>query len=356
MPKVSIIVPVYNTEKYLKACIESILSQSFSDFELILSDDGSSDSSGKICDEYRIRDSRVIVIHKECTGVSDTRNVALDRARGKYITFVDSDDTIECDTIQICVQVLENTRADCVCFGYDKLDENGNVLFEHPNVDGTFYFRRESDKFEFLIKQILSHKLGWEVCFRMFRADIINHNNIRFNKDNIFGEDLFFTSVFTLYSEQCVSLSRRFYKYYERNSSAMAIRKDRAMLDEINSLSFYLHESIYDKFEETNNYYPLIHYLIFNNQFAKLKEDDFSELKNYVAKFEYYDFHKIQTEKLYSEIKQYESFIDKKERYQFKNTVKFLYDYDSKYYIKTLGYQKIINFFMKIFGKMGFVK
>lgn len=344
MPKVSIIVPVYNTEKYLKACVESILSQSFTDFELILSDDGSSDSSGKICDEYRIRDSRVIVIHKESTGVSDTRNVALDCAKGKYIAFVDSDDVIDSDTIQICVQALENTRSDCVCFGYDKLDENGNILFEHPNSEGTFYFRRESDKFDFLIKQILMHNIGWEVCFRVFRADIIAHNNIRFHKDNVFGEDLFFTSLFTLYSEQCISLPSRFYKYYEHDNSAMAIRKDRAMLDEVNSLSFHLYEAIYDKFRETNDYYPIIHYLIINNQFSKLEENDIPELKNYVARFEYYDFHKVQIERLYAEIKKFEAFIDKKDRYKFRNTVKFLYDYDSKQYIKSLGYQKIIDF------------
>ena len=94
MPKVSIIVPVYNTEKYLARCIDSILAQTFTDFELILVNDGSKDNSGKICDEYAQKDSRIIVIHKENGGVSSARNKGLDIAQGEWISFVDSDDWI----------------------------------------------------------------------------------------------------------------------------------------------------------------------------------------------------------------------------------------------------------------------
>ena len=93
-PVLSIIVPVYNVEKYLARCIDSILAQTFTDFELILVDDGSTDNSGEICDEYAGKDPRIIVIHKENGGVSSARNHGLDIARGEYITFVDSDDQI----------------------------------------------------------------------------------------------------------------------------------------------------------------------------------------------------------------------------------------------------------------------
>ena len=93
-PTVSIIVPVYNAEKYLKRCVDSILSQDYRDFELLLMDDGSSDGSAEICDGYERADSRVHVVHKENTGVSDTRNQALDMARGTFIQFLDSDDWI----------------------------------------------------------------------------------------------------------------------------------------------------------------------------------------------------------------------------------------------------------------------
>ena len=92
---VSVIVPIYNSEKYLKRCVDSILSQTFSDFELLLVDDGSTDGSGSICDEYSVKDSRVRVFHKENGGVSSARNLGLDNARGEWITFVDSDDYLE---------------------------------------------------------------------------------------------------------------------------------------------------------------------------------------------------------------------------------------------------------------------
>ena len=94
MPKVSIIVPIYNSETHLSRCIDSILAQTYSDFELILVNDGSIDNSGKICDEYAQKDSRIIVIHKENGGTSSARNIGLEKSHGEYITFVDSDDTI----------------------------------------------------------------------------------------------------------------------------------------------------------------------------------------------------------------------------------------------------------------------
>ena len=106
-PMVSIIVPVYNTEQYLRRCIDSIVNQEYTDFELLLIDDGSKDSSGVICDEYAEKDARVRVIHKENSGVSDSRNCALDHAKGKYIQFLDSDDWITPDATRLLVRSAE---------------------------------------------------------------------------------------------------------------------------------------------------------------------------------------------------------------------------------------------------------
>lgn len=111
MPKISVIIPVYNTEKYLHRCIDSVLAQTFIDFELLLIDDGSKDSSGAICDEYAEKDSRVRVFHKENGRVSSARNVGLDNARGEWVTFVDSDDWISKDYLE---EMMTHSDSDLV--------------------------------------------------------------------------------------------------------------------------------------------------------------------------------------------------------------------------------------------------
>ena len=106
-PTVSIIVPVYNAEKFLNRCVDSILGQEYRDFELILVDDGSRDMSGSICDAYAKTDERVVVIHKENSGVSDTRNQGIERAKGTYLQFVDSDDWLTPDATKLMVRAAE---------------------------------------------------------------------------------------------------------------------------------------------------------------------------------------------------------------------------------------------------------
>ena len=109
MEKVSVIIPVYNSEKYLKSCIESIRKQTYTDLEIILVDDGSTDKSGKICDEYMKMDTRIVAIHQENQGVSTARNNGLKAATGKYVRFIDSDDYIGADNIKNMVSaIIEN--------------------------------------------------------------------------------------------------------------------------------------------------------------------------------------------------------------------------------------------------------
>ena len=113
-PTVSIIVPVYNAEDYITRCIESIISQEYTDFELLLVNDGSRDASGAICDAFASRDSRIQVIHKENTGVSDSRNIAISQARGTYIQFLDSDDWITPDATKLLVRSAKEYHCDLV--------------------------------------------------------------------------------------------------------------------------------------------------------------------------------------------------------------------------------------------------
>ena len=105
-PLISVVVPVYNVAKYLKKSIESIVNQTYTNLEIILVDDGSKDESGEICEDYSLKDSRIIVIHKPNGGLSDARNAGIKQAKGEYITFVDSDDTIDYDMIEFLYDLI----------------------------------------------------------------------------------------------------------------------------------------------------------------------------------------------------------------------------------------------------------
>lgn len=128
MPAISVIVPVFKVEQYIDRCVNSILSQTFSDFELFLVDDGSPDNCGKICDEYAKKDNRIIVIHKENGGLSDARNVAIDVAKGEYLTLIDSDDYVSANHLESLYTALEDTDSDMAVanitsFSDEKIEE-----------------------------------------------------------------------------------------------------------------------------------------------------------------------------------------------------------------------------------------
>ena len=126
---ISIVVPVYKVEKYLNRCVDSILNQTYTDFECILVDDGSPDKCGQICDEYAELDKRIRVIHKENGGLSDARNVGIDAAKGEYILFVDSDDWIHPQLIELTLKIIIKEKADVVSYDYKKVNNAGNLPF-----------------------------------------------------------------------------------------------------------------------------------------------------------------------------------------------------------------------------------
>ena len=121
MPAISIIIPMYNVEKYLPRCLDSVLNQTFTDWQAICVDDGSPDNSGKIAEQYAARDSRFVVIHKKNGGLSDARNVGMPHATGKYIMYLDSDDFIHPQTMEIVYDMAQRDNSDIVSFTYDRI-------------------------------------------------------------------------------------------------------------------------------------------------------------------------------------------------------------------------------------------
>lgn len=193
--KVSVVIPVYNVEKYLCECVDSALNQTYENVEIILVDDGATDSSGLICDGYAQKDSRVVVIHRENGGLSAARNTGLDAATGEYIYFLDSDDYIEKNTISDLVSTIEQEKADVVFF-------DGYVFYTDCELDenGYGYSRKReygADNGRDLLLQLLdSDEYRTAVPMNMYRTDYLKDNGIRFYEGILHEDELFTFQVF----------------------------------------------------------------------------------------------------------------------------------------------------------------
>lgn len=204
---ISVIVPVYNTEKYLDRCVQSILAQTYTDFELLLIDDGSTDSSGAMCDRYAEQDSRVRVFHKENGGVSSARNLGLDNAIGEWITFCDSDDFVYQDWLAN-YDISNSINPDLICQGVE-------CSIKLSSSD-----RNEKYSFNFggLIKDGLLllheyHILGY-VFIKLFKKNIIDAYRIRFDEQLKFKEDELFVLSYMTHCETMLSFKKIGYYYY----------------------------------------------------------------------------------------------------------------------------------------------
>lgn len=208
MPKVSIIVPVYKAEKYLNRCVDSILAQTFTDWECFLVDDGSPDHSGRICDEYAARDARIQAIHKENGGVSSARNVALEKIAGKWLTFVDSDDSLYPNALQKWVEVAEQNNLDLIQCHYNREYQEGQISMEETEVlSATQYAELE--------KWITS------VWGTLFKASIIIDHNIRFDENVRLGEDQLFLFNHMQYCKRIKLIGDVLYFYRDNDQSAV---------------------------------------------------------------------------------------------------------------------------------------
>ena len=179
MPKVSIIVAIYNAEKTLCRCINSLIGQSLHDIEILLVDDGSTDKSGIICDTYAQSDSRIVVIHKENEGVSPTKQLGLERASGDFIIFLDSDDYVEPDIYEKMYRKAIEENADIVCCDIRRLEKNGTRTEKH---------RIPSFEHEVFLDGIIDVLFG-SICNRMIRRTLLNEYGVRFSPEISFGED-----------------------------------------------------------------------------------------------------------------------------------------------------------------------
>lgn len=208
MPKISIIVPIYNKKKYLRECIDSILSQSFNDFELILIDDGSKDSSWTIIQEYAVHDNRIVPFRQANAGVSAARNAGLDRAQGKWICFVDADDYLPKDGIQILVEHGEKSNADIVNANATRVEDDKQFKifnFNNEIVNGNIYPR-------------LVHFAPWA---QLFKRNIIEAHHLRYVRGLAYSEDNVFILHYSLYASSIEFVNQSVYNYRINQDSAI---------------------------------------------------------------------------------------------------------------------------------------
>lgn len=225
MCRVSVIVPVYQVEAYLAKCLDSILAQTFTDFELILVDDGTRDDCPRIMTRYAAMDARIRCIHKENGGLSSARNAGLDIAQGEYIAFVDSDDTIEPTMLADAVAAAQRTGAQLVIYNYCLVTEDGVQDACLPMKDETLDID-QMGLANYFYRYWMPYVHGQEAWCRLYRRDIIEQNHLRYApNDEIFAEDTLFSAMYLMHVHTLAALAKPYVNYLQRGDSLMGMIK-----------------------------------------------------------------------------------------------------------------------------------
>lgn len=234
MPEFSIIVPIYMVEKYLEICVDSIIGQSFRNFELILVDDGSPDTCGKICDKYRSSDTRVKVVHKENGGLSSARNAGLDIATGKYVIFIDSDDFWDdANALEHIHGNLTETDADVLVFPAKRYYESENkyTYIITSDVDRTKIIDKDVNAaIRYMIENNIYRAAAWN---KVVKKSIIDSHSMRF-KNGYLSEDMDWCGDLLLYAQRFDFYNNPFYAYrQQRNGSITAGKAEKLISDKL---------------------------------------------------------------------------------------------------------------------------
>lgn len=221
-PAISVIVPVYNVEKYLDQCLTSLLEQTFTDFEAILVDDGSTDSSYQICKKYAEKDKRFTAYEKENGGASTARNVGLKNAEGEYIFFLDSDDWLEPNTLETMITTAKKENADLVFCEAQAIDDEGN-----KELDGHYTYKKHyqtGNAYQIMLKMMERKEFHVAIWMLLLDRRIIIDNNLRF-KEGIIYEDMIISYQFYCLANQAAHVNQNLYNRRYRPNSVMTSAK-----------------------------------------------------------------------------------------------------------------------------------
>ena len=233
--KISVIVPIYNQKKYLAKCLDSILEQTYKNLEIILVDDGSTDGSSLICDNYSKTDSRIKVFHQKNKGVSAARNLGIKNVTGEYLVFIDPDDYIDRDYISYLLNlILTNKNCELVVCGYLDVDEYGKEINKsHNSFQYNIFNSQEYMKYLFCGKSLGYQGYLWN---KIFNVELIKRHELEFKENIFYNEDRLFVCKYLLYCNYIYFSNKPFYFYRHHSSSAMELTKQKIsnkMLTEI---------------------------------------------------------------------------------------------------------------------------
>lgn len=273
MEKISIIVPVYNVENYLRPCLDILLKQTYSNIEIVLVDDGSTDTSGSICDEYAKKDSRIKLIHQPNGGLSNARNTGLDAATGTYIMFCDSDDLFLPTSCEVMVKEIERTKSDYVIGNYQNCMENG-TLWDNPVFNVEKYKSFKLDIKDYKNSFFIMNSAVWN---KIFNAQFLRNLNIKF-VEGVPAEDAIFTTYCFMKAKSVYYLPEVMYLYRQRSAaSSISMNCSAKYFEGINKA----YRCIYENFKENNemNFYRCFYaksmtYILYKFIDSKLMMDE----------------------------------------------------------------------------------
>jgi len=241
--RVSVIVPIYNTEEYLNKCLRSICLQTYANLEIICIDDGSTDASGKIADLFAQADDRFIVVHKKNGGECSARNIGLDLATGDYITFVDCDDWLEVNMYEKLVEKIEFTGCDLVASGYCIATDHGSFRVENELRVTDLTFGNE-ELLSYVFKRDSYRGFSVYLWCKLFKRNAIYSNGRKITFDEslkLGGDILFFTRVATHVKKACY-LDEAFYHYYQRSTSTFHAKRLDVLMDILRAYEYVITE------------------------------------------------------------------------------------------------------------------
>lgn len=240
-PKISIIVPVYNVENYLNYCVDSLLRQTYKDFEILLIDDGSKDNSGKLCDEFKEKDQRISVYHKQNGGLSDARNFGIEHSKGDFFLFIDSDDALHPDFCKVLIELQSKYNADIVSTGIIRFDNFEKIKeFDNSVYTSNEKIIRETDILKKYFVPDQNYYIEHGLCMKLYKKELFKE--LRFSVGRL-HEDLYITHKLLNLTHCFVFTDLPYYYYFQKNMNSICKNyKPKNFTDEIDAISLMISE------------------------------------------------------------------------------------------------------------------